>query len=80
MSRNEKFNVQVDVLCHGIKTQLHINRIIGDGNCYWRAVAKQTNMTRYKLKELTTNYMLQHALKEKDDELWQKRQDPQKEE
>ena len=71
MSRNEKFNVQVDVLCHGIKTHVHINRTIGDGNCYWRAVAKQTNMTWYKLKKLTTNYMLQHALKEKDDELWQ---------
>ena len=70
-SRDEKFAVRVDVLCHGVTTPLHINRIVGDGNCYWRAVAKQTNMSWYKLKKLTTEYMLQKALKEQNEKLCQ---------
>ena len=67
-SRAEKFAVRVDVLCHGV---LHINRIMGDGNCYWRAVAKQTNMSWYKLKKLTTEYMMQNALNEQNEKLCQ---------
>ena len=68
-SRVDKFNVEVDVFCHGVQTPLHLNRIIGDGNCYWRAVAKQNNMKWYKLKSLTLESMMQHALTKQDDEL-----------
>ena len=68
-NRLEKFDVTVDVLCHGVKAPLHTNHITGDGNCFWRAVAKQTHMSWHKLKELTIQDMLQHATDEKDDEL-----------
>ena len=71
-SRIEKFDVKVDVLCHGVESPLHINRIVGDGNCYWRAVAKQTCMSWYKLKSRTIRHMMQHALKQQDEELCQK--------
>ena len=70
-SRADKFAVRVDVLCHGVTTPLHTNRIVGDGNCYWRAVAKQTNMSWYKLKKLTTEYMMQNALAEQNEKLCQ---------
>ena len=67
--RMEKFKVEVDVFYHGMDKPLHVNRIIGDGNCYWRAVAKQTKYSWYRLKRLTTNYMLQHAQDHHDSEL-----------
>ena len=67
--RMEKFKVEVDVFYHGIDKPLHVNHIIGDGNCYWRAVAKQTKYSWYRLKRLTTNYMLQHAQDHHDNEL-----------
>ena len=56
-------------MSRGLKPPLHTNHIIGDGNCFWRAVAKQTHMSWYKLKALTIQDMLQHATEEKDDEL-----------
>ena len=66
-SKHEKFNVKVDVFFHGIQKPLHVNHIVGDGNCYWRAVAKQTKYSWYRLKKLTLNYMMRYA-KEHDDE------------
>ena len=68
-NRVEKFDVEVDVMCHGVGTPLHTNRIVGDGNCYWRAVAKQTNMSWYKLKARTIASMMQHAQQKQDEEL-----------
>ena len=60
-SRLESFDVKVDVYFHGVQKPLHVNHAIGDGNCYWRAVAKQTKYSWHRLKKLTINYMRQHA-------------------
>ena len=68
-ARVEQFKVEVDVLYHGVEAPLHINRIIGDGNCYWRAVAKQKCMSWYKLKKAVTDNMLQYAVERNDSEL-----------
>ena len=59
---DEKFGVKVDVYFHGSSAPLHINSIIGDGNCYWRAVAKQTKTSWHKLKKQTTKYMKLYAI------------------
>ena len=68
-NKHEKFNVKVDVFFHGIQKPLHINHIVGDGNCYWRAVAKQTKFSWYRLKKLTLNYMMQYAKEQCDEAL-----------
>ena len=49
--------------------ELHTSRIVGDGNCYWRAIAKQTSMSWHKLKALTIASMMKHAWKKEDEEL-----------
>ena len=57
---------------HGSSEPLHINSIIGDGNCYWRAVAKQTKTSWHKLKKQTTKYMKLYALEHHDEEMLRK--------
>ena len=68
-NKHEKFSVQVDVFFHGIQKPLHVNHIVGDGNCYWRAVAKQTKYSWYRLKKLTLGYMKQYAKEHCDEAL-----------
>ena len=65
----EKFNVEVNVFFHGTQKPLHLNHVLGDGNCYWRAVAKQTQYSWYRLKKLTTSYMMQYARDHRDEKL-----------
>ena len=64
-SFQHKFLCQFGVLvsactpCH----QLHINfqHVVGDGNCLWRAVAKQSTSKWYTLKKRTIEHMSQQA-------------------
>ena len=68
-SKLEKFAVEVEVFFHGIHKPLHVNHIIGDGNCYWRAAARQTKYSWYRLKKLTLGYMKQYAKEHCDEKI-----------
>ena len=64
---DEKFGVKVEVYFHGSSKPMHIHSIVGDGNCYWRAVSKQTTTSWHKLKKQTTKYMKSYAIEHHDE-------------
>ena len=70
-NRREHFGTHVDCFQGDLEKTLRFNRVIGDGNCLWRAIAAQTptRMKWYTLKRQTIAYMKAQASEANQQEL-----------